>query len=202
MSRAAQHHRPQQQPEDRREVIKQSWAENALNCATELRPKTTFFLASDSMNATYYADKYATSRGGTLRHRIPNPNPPLHMDKVPDWTTRKISDFYDSFIDIYVMASAGCMTYNKGGFGVMALLVSRNLDCGVRQDALDRPKIRDPCFWIDDPKLGTNTTRRILALDNLDMSSAPIYVNESMIPFESRTMTVAESKRQRRNAKK
>jgi hypothetical protein len=43
------------------------------------------------------------------------------------------------------------VTYNKGGFGSWGLLIGGNVTCGVRQDALDRPMIRDPCYWVDTP---------------------------------------------------
>jgi hypothetical protein len=144
---------------DRAEGVKEKWAENALNCASELRPNTPIFFTSDSSNATHYAKVYAYERNATIRTRVPNPNPPLHIDKVRDHLNLPPSDFYDTFVDLYILAQADCVTYNKGGYGIFGLLIGRNRTCGVRQDAIDRPRIFKPCVWVDDPKNGTNVTR-------------------------------------------
>ena len=80
--------------DDREEKVKRKWARNAINCASELRPRTPIFFTSDSANATYYAKLYTTDRNATFASRIPNPNPPLHLDKVNDWKKRPVSDFY------------------------------------------------------------------------------------------------------------
>jgi hypothetical protein len=144
---------------DRAEEVKLDWARNAVNCASELRPRKTIFFVSDSTNATFYAKQYAAQLNATLISRIPNPDPSLHIDKVSNWRRRNISDFYDSFIDLYIMGQADCLTYNKGGFGWLGLYMSRNASCGVRQDALGRPKIRHPCQWVNDPTHGTQLTR-------------------------------------------
>ena len=144
---------------DRAEAVKANWAENALNCASELRPQNPIFFASDSTNATHYAKIYANRRNATVKTRNPNPNPPYHIDKVKNHIKYPPSDFYDTFVDLYIMAQADCVTYNKGGYGIFALLMSRNSSCGVRQDALDRPKILHPCIWVDNVANGTNTTR-------------------------------------------
>lgn len=74
--------------------ITNNWAKNALNCATELRPQKTIFFTSDSSDATHFAKQYAAERNATLAMRVPNPNPPLHLDKAPDWRKRPVSDFY------------------------------------------------------------------------------------------------------------
>jgi hypothetical protein len=131
--------------DNRPEWIQQSWAENALNCASELRPKTTIFFTSDSPKATYYAQQYAKQRNATIATRVPNPNPPLHIDF--GWRRRPVSDFYDAFVDLYILAQADCVTYNKGGYGLFGSLIGRNASCSLRQDAINRPKIENPCHW-------------------------------------------------------
>jgi hypothetical protein len=161
---------------DRSEIIKRQWAKNALNCASELRPQTPIFFTSDSSNATYYAKLYATEHKATLATRIPNPNPPLHLDKVPDWRKRPLSDFYDAFVDLYILAQADCVTYNKGGYGLFGLLMSRNASCGVRQDAIDRNRIFNPCHWVDDPLNGTQTTRDHYPPASRIISDDPVYL--------------------------
>ena len=99
--------------EDRSEIVKLNWAENAINCASEIRPTKPIFFTSDSRNATYYAKLYGTKRNATIRTRVPNPNPPYHIDKVKNYKTYPASDFYDTFIDLYILAQADCITYNK-----------------------------------------------------------------------------------------
>jgi hypothetical protein len=146
--------------DDREEWVKKNWAENAINCASELRPQKTIFFTSDSANATYYAQQYGEhhNRPVKIATRIPDPNPPLHIDF--EWRGRPASDFFDGFVDLYILASADCVTYNKGGFGFMGSLMGRNATCSLRQDAISRPQIRKPCHWVDDPygsETDTNT---------------------------------------------
>jgi hypothetical protein len=162
--------------DSRQDNILRNWARNAMNCASELRPRKTIFFVSDSDIATRYARDYAAQKNATIITRIPNPDPPLHIDKVSNWRTRKMSDFYDSFVDLYIMGHADCLTYNKGGYGVMGLLMSRNSTCGHRQDAIDKPIIRKPCFWVDDPLNGTEITASSRPLPDAILSNETIYL--------------------------
>jgi hypothetical protein len=132
--------------EERPDWIQQSWAANALNCASELRSAKPIFFTSDSPTAIDHAKRYGEYRNATVATRRPSPDPPLHIDF--GWRHRPASDFFDGFVDLYILAQADCVTYNKGGFGVLGLLMSRNATCGLRQDALDRPKIQHPCSWM------------------------------------------------------
>jgi hypothetical protein len=149
----AQKNRPQDQ--------QQNWAENAINCASELRPKMSIFFTSDSADATRYAQQYGNSRNGTIHTRIPTPNPPLHIE-LGGSQYRPPSDYVDGFVDLYILAEATCVTYNKGGYGVLGLLMGRNATCGLRQDAITRPIIHHPCHWVDDddPWNSTNQNTR------------------------------------------
>ena len=166
--------------EDRNENVKKNWARNAVNCASELRPGKQIYFASDSSNATYYAREYAAEKKAVVRVREAGLAVPLHIDKVPDWRQRNITDFYDAFVDLYIMAQSDCLTYNKGGFGIMALYMSRNVACGLRQDALDRAQIRSPCIWVDDPddpmKVTKNTISQRLPNGTV-ISNEKIYVD-------------------------
>jgi hypothetical protein len=144
---------------DRKEWIKETWAQNAMNCASELRPAKAIFFTSDSANATYHAKVHAARHNATIATRVPNPNPPLHLDRVDSWNQRPLSDFYDAFVDLYILAQADCVTYNKGGYGILGLYMNRNASCGLRQDAMNRPIIHKPCSWVDDTLNGTESTR-------------------------------------------
>ena len=180
--------------DDRKESQKRKWAENAVNCASHLRPGKKIFFASDSRNGTYYAHQYGSKVGGFVATRMPNPNPPLHIDKVPHWKKRPVSDYFDAFVDLYMLGSADCVTvsslvppispsvrfssqvirntqYNKGGYGVFGLLISRNATCGVRQDAMDQPIIRHPCHWISGRKDGAKNRA-----PESSISPEPIYL--------------------------
>jgi hypothetical protein len=162
--------------DDRPHQQQKNWAENAVNCASELRPKMTIFFTSDSANATKYAKDYGIARNANVQTRIPDPNPPLHIEF--GGRRRPASDYVDGFVDLYIMAEATCVTYNKGGYGLLGLLMSRNATCGLRQDAIDRPKIHNPCHWVDDdPWNSTNGNTRYHYVPRETLSNhAPIYL--------------------------
>ena len=150
---------------DRVERVQKKWSINAINCATEIRPGASIFFVSDSRNATVFATLHynnekeyqerllaegdTTTTTTVLGTRTPDPNPPLHIDTKNNWHLHKASDFYDTFIDLYLISLGGCVTYNIGGFGYMGYLMSAGYDssCRVRQDALTQPKIKKPCSW-------------------------------------------------------
>lgn len=154
----------------------QTWAENAVNCASELRPQLPIFFTSDSADATVYAQKYGQSRNATVQTRIPDPNPPLHIEFSGGW--RPAVDYIDGFVDLYILAEATCITYNKGGYGVFGSLIGRNATCSLRQDAIDRPKIHDPCHWTDeDPSTSANkNTRHHYVPRTPGVTYGPIYL--------------------------
>ena len=52
-------------------------------------------------------------------------------------------DFYDIFLDLYVMANADCVSYGQGGFGRMGSLLSRNRTCSKKH--FERGKMVVPC---------------------------------------------------------
>ena len=118
---------------DRDIGIIREWTENALNCASQLRPGRPIFFASDSANASMIASVYAEMKGGIIVTHTPNPNPPLHLDRCADWQTRQPYEFYDTFVDLYLLALGGCVTYNKGGYGHWSLLIGGNVSCSINQ---------------------------------------------------------------------
>jgi len=75
-------------------------AYHAVNCASMLRPGAPIFFASDSSNATQMVQTYASKKKAKLVVHIPNPNPPLHIDRDKDWRTRQPSDYFDTFVDV------------------------------------------------------------------------------------------------------
>ena len=149
---AAAHVRVLYAMDSRQERIKRNWAINAIHCASELHPGAPIFFTSDSANASYYAKQYAREKLGNYKvETLERTQQPIHLDK--ELTFRPPSDFYDAFVDLYLLGLATCVTYNKGGYGHLGLLLSRNVTCGLRQDAMDRPKIHKPCHWVDAPAI-------------------------------------------------
>jgi hypothetical protein len=120
---------------DRKPEQLQSWAENAVNCASMLRPGGPIFFASDSYYATEMALKYGKTKGlNTVVARSHNNNnaKPLHLDKTERNSQVKASDFYDTFVDLYLLGMSRCLTYNIGGYGKWGLLLGYNSSCGMR----------------------------------------------------------------------
>jgi hypothetical protein len=153
---------------DRPEWYIQLYAENALACATQLRPGVPIFFASDSSIATDHALKVglekkvscnrtvfdtqpvaeAVTKGVVVS--IPNPNPPWHLDKM----IGPVKKFYDTFVDLYLMALAGCITYGRGGYGHWALLIGGNINCTLKQDFMGvRRYIQKPCTFTTSSKV-------------------------------------------------
>jgi hypothetical protein len=146
---------------DRPEWHIQLYAENALACATQLRPGVPIFFASDSSVATAHALKVGQEKRVSCTKTIfdkqpvvealsmgvvasiPNPNPPWHLDTM----IGPVEKFYDTFVDLYLMALAGCVTYGKGGYGHWASLIGGNINCTLKQDFMSqrRRQLQNPC---------------------------------------------------------
>ena len=123
------------------------WTKNGLNCASQLRPGKPIFLASDSDYAAEVALEYGRKRNASIVVHQSNPNPPLHLDKTNDTAPRPPSDYYDTFIDLYLLALGGCVFHNKGGFGSWGLLIGGNVSCVYRQKHSKVKGIDNPCNW-------------------------------------------------------
>jgi hypothetical protein len=126
------------------------WTRNAVNCASQLRPGKPIFFSSDSLEATHFAKRYAKEKGGIVQSHYPNPNPSLHLDRCKDWHRRPASDFYDTFVDLYLIALGECVTFNQGGFGHWGLLIGGKSDCFLNQKATRTGKIKNYCQWSQD----------------------------------------------------
>jgi len=137
--------------ENRAKQLIKKFTENALACATQIRPDVPIFFASDSSIATEYAlqfngKKMTSSNGLRVVTSVPDPNPPWHLDSFLGPT----ASFHDTFVDLYLLAMAGCVTYNKGGYGQWSLLIGGNIQCSMAQFIIGRksnnPK-EDFCQW-------------------------------------------------------
>ena len=110
-------------------------------------PGGPFYFASDSNYAITLAKRYGRQRRAVVVARLNGKQEPLHLDKVPDWQQRPPSDYYDTFVDLYLLALGKCVACSMGGFGSWAFLIS-NSTCWIRHHTA--PGIT-PCEWNDGP---------------------------------------------------
>jgi hypothetical protein len=96
---------------------------NSINCASMLKPGWPIYFASDSTNATKNAVQYAKLKNASIVFHKTD-NEPLHLDRGNEflkrsngWRNNTASDFYSVFVDLYLLANSGCMTFGEGGFG-------------------------------------------------------------------------------------
>ena len=154
------------------EKVIEEGTRNALNCASQLRPGAPIFFASDSEKASNYSQIYAGKRNAQVITRTPSPNPPLHLDRCEDWMQRPPSDFYDTFVDLYLMGLGGCATFGKGGFGRWGWLISGNFSCKINRRTKRLDSIK--CSWQN----SSETARQV------SMPGTPLFL-EPMDPIPS-----------------
>ena len=104
-------------------------AENAIKCATTLRPEGPIFFASDSKDAIDYVIETYAPKKTTKIVALQRDYEPLHLEKSPNWENRNASEYYDTFVDLYLLSLSKCVSYNVGGYGQWALWISRNSGC-------------------------------------------------------------------------
>jgi hypothetical protein len=130
---------------------------NAINCASQLRPGGPFFFASDHAFSTRAAVEYGSQRRvavhvSTRGVGFNGGGNPLHFDKAPKVKDRSPEDFYDTFVDLYLMGMSTCLTYNRGGFGHWALLIGYDAGCSLNQKT-SASGITHRCNWTE-PSVG------------------------------------------------
>lgn len=112
--------------QERSPAMVQHWSRNALNCASQLQPGGPFYISSDSEFAVKVGVDYGKERNVLVASRTlvdgVSHAQPYHLDKAP--RSAKAIDFYDTFVDLYLLALSRCITYNMGGFGTWALYIS------------------------------------------------------------------------------
>ena len=129
-----------------------NWTQNALNCLSNLRPGGPFFFSSDSAHARDVAVNYGREKHTPIRARVDAPAP-IHLDKVNDWKNTRPSEFFDIFVDLYIMSMGRCISYNMGGFAKWAQLISgNNFECKTRHwtYGVDQKSAnKTGCIWVD-----------------------------------------------------
>jgi hypothetical protein len=132
---------------ERPRYLIKKWTRNAIDCASTLRPGKPIYLASDSTEVLEYGVHYGRNVQGAIMVLHENYLvPSLHLDRgddvdghpnstgwVPKSDRHPPSDYYDTFIDLYMLTMSGCIVYSKGGFGLWAILISGNTPCRFQQ---------------------------------------------------------------------
>lgn len=153
---------------DKREFqLVKAWTTNSINCAITLqlpsKKALPVYFASDSDPALRFAPFYGRSRGLKVVTRTPSNNDedPLHIDKTKDWQDRPASDFYDVFVDLYLMGLGKCVSYGMGGFGQFASLISQSPTCSmVHMSATSVERCDLPSHLIKKRRNGSYTVKR------------------------------------------
>jgi hypothetical protein len=130
---------------------------NGINCATKLKPGLPVYFASDSSKATREALEYGRSKQSanvtatataTVVARIADTEP-LHIDRGIDflqrsngWQNVSAAAFYDTFVDLYLLAGSQCLSYGVGGYGLWGSLLSHNSSCSNSHK-------KEKCGWTD-----------------------------------------------------
>ena len=116
-------------------------AKNALHCASQLRFNNTepIYVTTDSPNSTKAALDYAaTDHPNDRVVARATQGEVLHLDRgvaflsknVSAWTTSSsLNAYYDTFVDLYLLANARCRSIHLGNFAKWASLMSNYSDC-------------------------------------------------------------------------
>jgi hypothetical protein len=124
-------------------LIKQ-WAINAVQCASNLRPGGPIYFCSDSKYAVEVVQEYAKRYSRNIVSLI-HKEEPLHLEKANS-TNRHPSEYYDTFIDLYLLGMSRCVAYSVGGFGSWGLFLGYNATCGYKHMS-DRNHV-NKCNWV------------------------------------------------------
>ena len=138
---------------DRETKTLEFWTQNALDCASQLpNHGGVIVFLSDSPIANQmaidYGKKHYTSDIRILSRSTEFP--PLHLDKDADYVNRSASDFYDTFVDLYIMTLSACVVRGRGGYGLWGSLLSFNPACDAAH--MSRTQLFG-CQWDPSPKL-------------------------------------------------
>lgn len=106
---------------------------NAIRCASELQPPgemVPIYFASDNPIALATARQMATLIQYPIITFDRAEEKPRHLDDYDD--IARPSDYYSTFVDLYLAGSGKCVTHGRGGFGRFASLLSFNVSCSSK----------------------------------------------------------------------
>lgn len=144
---------------------------NAVNCASMLFPGAPILMASDLSRCTEVAVEYGNQKSAKVVARE-HMSLPLHLDKADGMESRQPSEFYDTFVDLYLMGMARCVTYNRGGFGQWASLLSHDSTCHHNQKTSQKG-VGAPCNWTE----GEEATTDVQHEQKAPLFMAPMPLN-------------------------
>jgi hypothetical protein len=120
---------------------------NALHCAISMKPDAPVYIASDSNDVARFGVDYGRRVLNRTVVAIIRDDPPLHIDRGraflvledADWDQYPASDYYDTFVDLYLLSSGICTTTGIGGYGYWSTLISRNASCSIKHNEIECP---------------------------------------------------------------
>jgi hypothetical protein len=122
---------------------------NSLRCAIQLQPGDPIYFASDNIVALRAVREHALQTGYPIYTFDRDEDVVLKLDDYgdidrgnkSDTTTAsssgglspiRPSDYYSTFVDLYLAGSGTCVTFGRGGFGRFASLLSFNSSCAFK----------------------------------------------------------------------
>lgn len=106
---------------------------NSIRCASELQPserRIPIYFASDNAIAMETARQMANKFHYPIITFPRSEDSPRRLDDYDDQT--QPSDYYSTFVDLYLAGSGKCVTHGRGGFGRFASLLSFNVSCSSK----------------------------------------------------------------------
>ena len=145
---AAVHLRALYAVKTRPEAMIRDWSENAIACGTQLRPGGPIYFASDSKYAVDHLQTWIRdTKNQSIRvESTQRDHEPLHVEKSPNWQTRQPSEYYDTFVDLYILGLSKCLSYSAGGYGQWGLWLGYDQSCYNRNLVTRTPT---KCNWKD-----------------------------------------------------
>lgn len=124
-------------PETEEEKIElKEKVENALNCLSQLRPGGPFLVAAQTYDIARMSQQYCKTKGVEV-----------HAKQIAHDTSKVPSDLFTSFTEIFFMANAHCVAYNRGGYGQLGYILGFDYNCRVKYSNPREKK----CEWKDAP---------------------------------------------------
>jgi hypothetical protein len=112
---------------------------NALHCAAAMRPDAPIYLASDSTDVIRFGVDYGRQVLNRTVVALVREDPPLHIDRGRAFLAHQVFDwnfpareFYDTFVDLYLLSYGVCTAYGIGNYGHWARVISRGSSCYIR----------------------------------------------------------------------
>jgi hypothetical protein len=118
---------------------------NSINCASSLCPGAPIFFASDSRVALDAVRGFQKVTKHPIVFFEREEDTPLHLDTLSNETHPTVpSDYYSTFVDLFLAGNGKCSAYGKGGYGRFLSLMSYNASCSKKHTKNFFP---DPCKW-------------------------------------------------------